>query len=97
MIDRYFRRPLFWDYLLAAIGCFTLHLLLKDHYVIPSSAVNIWSMSSELSLISLTLAGFILTLLTVLITFKSRSTIKNKIYNEASTVFEVFFATEIIF
>lgn len=96
MLDKYFTRPLLWDYIAALIiiaasvilnykGCLTIP---KEEYV------N--STTSDLTTIALTLAGFILTLLTVLITFKSTAKKKNEV-NEDDSVFELFFATDLYF
>lgn len=54
-------------------------------------------MLTDLITISLTLAGFILTLITVLITFKSSSKIKKLEVDSKEPIFDLFFATSLYF
>ena len=97
MIDRYFRRPILYDYLLSSIICGILYYLyLKDHIALPN-ADNIVSTTTDLSTIALTIAGFILTLLTVLITFKTAAKIPSNSNNEDVPLFDLFFATNLYF
>ena len=97
MLDRYFVRPLFWDYtiasLLVAAGYF---LFYKKLLIIPNESFYL-SITSDLSTVSLTSAGFILTLLTVLITFKSSSDISNQSVEIPKSTFEFFFASSLYF
>lgn len=97
MIDKYFRRPVIWDYTLVLI-ILSLHIFLKYKCIIelPSNLDN-GGIASDLSNISLTSAGFILTLLTVLITFKSGSNIGSENWKEAKNTFELFFASQLYF
>ena len=55
------------------------------------------SMTSDLANVGLTSAGFILTLLTVLITFKSGSQINKSNYSEDNSLFDLFFASNLYF
>ncbi|TSD63974.1 hypothetical protein FFF34_015540 [Inquilinus sp. KBS0705] len=97
MINSYFRRPLVWDYTLALAVCGTTYYLChKNILILPKPQYTITT-ASDLSTIALTLAGFILTLLTVLITFKSGSSIDNRSKMDDHTVFEIFFATNLYF
>lgn len=97
ILNKYFRRPLFWDYSLCFIICIlSIYLYRKNKIILPTASESI-SVTTDVTTISLTLSGFILTLLTVLITFKSGSNIK-KIENENSeTVFNLFFASSYYF
>ena len=52
---------------------------------------------SDLANTGFTSAGFILTILTVIITFKSASRISKQNYQEDNTVFELFFASDLYF
>ncbi|WP_418650140.1 hypothetical protein [Tenacibaculum aestuariivivum] len=54
-------------------------------------------MTSDLSNIGLTCTGFILTLLTVLITFKSSSKVSKENYSNENSLFEMFFASDLYF
>ena len=97
MIDRYFKAPLLWDYTIANL-LFVLCIILKIKGVIslPKSDYAI-SIASDLSNVALTLAGFILTLLTVLITFKSGSKLTKKSNIDDEKIFDVFFITGLYF
>ena len=55
------------------------------------------SITSDLSNVGLTSAGFILTLLTVLITFKSSSKITKENYTNNNSLFELFFTSDLYF
>lgn len=97
MINRYFKRPLLYDYLVGGGICLLLLGLYHFHYInLPESTSSI-STITDLSTISLTLAGFVLTLLTVLITFKTGAKLPNGQDNEAIPLFDLFFSTHLYF
>ena len=97
MIDKYFKRPIFWDFLIAFSISFIIRLLLKRiTFHVPKDDI-ILSTVSDLSTVSLTLSGFILTLLTVLISFKSSAKAKNDINIDTDTLYEIFFSTGLYF
>lgn len=98
MLDRYFKRPLFWDYILASVLSGVMIVLFRKNYISLPKDEFALSITSDLATIALTLAGFILTLLTILITFKSGSKISKTNYDdENETVFDLFFASELYF
>lgn len=97
MLDIYFKRPLLWDYALAGIFSGSLFLLFWNGMMILPENDHTVSITSDLSNVALTLAGFILTLLTVLITFKSGSIVKKDNENNKHSVFELFFASGLYF
>lgn len=73
ILDLYFKRPLFWDYLfssLISVSLFMAHLYKK--ITIPPNQDS-YSLTGDLTNIALTIVGFILTILTLLITFKENS------------------------
>lgn len=95
ILDKYFKRPVFWDYFLVTIlEIVLITLYAKGSLFLPTNEL-VYSMVSDFSNISLTSAGFILTLFTVLITFKSGSKITKANYTEDNTVFELFFASDL--
>ena len=97
MIDKYFRRPIFWDYLLSAIVIITA-LCLKNHGLIKLPKEEyVYSIISDLSTVSLTMVGFILTLVTVLVSFKSSSKIEQPCNSEKNSVFNIFFSSILYF
>lgn len=97
MLDRYFRNPILYDYFLGIlISICPLYMYLVGYFKLPKIDHTL-STSSDLSTISLTLAGFILTLLTILITFKASSKLNKDTNSENETVFDLFFATDLYF
>lgn len=97
MIDYYFRRPILWDYLVATSIGVLLWIFAKRNIILIPDESNLYSIISDLSTISLTLAGFILTLLTVLISFKSSTSPKKNTASQPQSVFEFFFYTSLYF
>lgn len=95
ILDKYFKQPIFWDYLVSTI--LTIIFVVITNYNIinfPKIDRSI-SITSDLSNVGLTSAGFILTLLTVLITFKSNVKISKENYTENDSIFELFFASDL--
>lgn len=97
IIDKYFIRPLFWDYFLALSLVMGAYSLFRQGYLHLSKELDSVEMATDLSGVSLTSTGFILTLLTVLISFKSSSRLSKANYNESNTSFEIFFASNLYF
>ncbi len=92
ILDIYFKRPLFWDYLIS--GTIIILLFVSYFYkiiVLPEKSDS-YSLTGDITNIALTLVGFILTILTVLITFKDNS--NAKIISDEEPVFNKFFSTD---
>jgi len=97
MVDRYFERPLFYDYTVALLLCGIFYFLkYKGMISLPTDETSL-STTTDLSTISLTLAGFVLTLLTVLVTFKTGARIPNGQNNEDVPLFDLFFSTSLYY
>jgi|TARA_B110000503_G_scaffold140358_1_gene231049 hypothetical protein len=97
ILDKYFKNPILWDYLIAIlIVSILFYLNYINFFCLPKSERSL-SMTSDLSNIGLTCTGFILTLLTVLITFKSSSKISKENYSDDNSLFEIFFASDLYF
>ncbi len=97
MLNQYFKRPIFWDYTIATIlSGFVYLLYIKKTISLPKTDY-ILQTTSDLTTIALTLAGFVLTILTVLITFKSGVQITKKTYNENDRLFDLFFVSDLYF
>jgi len=97
MLDAYFKKPVFWDFLIAIIVMAIIAFLnFKQLFNLPKDVYSL-DMASDLSNVSLTSAGFILTLLTVLITFKSGSNLTKEKATESNTLFELFFTSLLYF
>ncbi|WP_452229451.1 hypothetical protein [Lacinutrix sp. MEBiC02404] len=97
ILDKYFRRPVLYDYLISIIvGALLYFLFYKGLINLPNDERSL-SMTTDLANVGLTSAGFILTLLTVLITFKSSTSISKKEYSEDDSLFNLFFASDLYF
>lgn len=97
MIDKYFKRPVLFDYFIGIFISGTIVFLVsKTGFKIPKDEIII-SIVSDLSTVALTLSGFILTLLTVLISFKSTAKSKKDINFESDTLYEIFYSTDLYF
>ena len=97
MLDFYFRRPVLLDIFFGLILCLSTYVLIQNNFLTFPDSDRILSITSDISNIGLTSAGFILTLLTVLISFKSGSKITKDNYKEENSVFEIFFASKLYF
>ena len=94
-MNYYFKFPIFFDLLIASfIALILKYCIAFDLLNFPDETQNL-SLTSDLANISLTSAGFVLTLLTVLITFKSSSKITKESKISDQSVFELFFATKL--
>lgn len=88
ILDYYFKKPVFWDYLLSILFISILIILYLTNKISIPSKDDSYTLTGDLTNISLTIAGFILTILTLLITFKDSSS------NGSKTNFKKFFETD---
>jgi len=96
-LDNYFKRPLLYDYLAGILLVVITEIIqCKLSFQLPKSDKNL-SLISDLSAISLTLAGFILTFLTVIVTFKTAAKKTEKPDNSDVTLFDLFFNTHLYY
>lgn len=92
ILDKYFTKPVFWDFCISiAITLFVFYSITNGWIQLPKVA-DTYSLTGDLTNIALTLAGFILTILTVLITFKDNSTSRGE--SNDQTAFGRFFASD---
>jgi hypothetical protein len=97
MLDIYFKRALLIDYAISTIISIGVYFLYHKYgFVIPDKEVLL-SLTGDLSTISLTFAGFILTLLTILITFKAGARIPTDETQHIVPLFDIFFSTPLYF
>src|SRR5690606_28374955 len=89
--------PLFWDYFISLVLIFICHKLINVSIILLPNADKIISITTDITNISLTISGFILTLLTVLITFKTSNNVKKIELDSDKPLFELFFATGLYF
>ncbi|MCO6357397.1 hypothetical protein [Roseivirga pacifica] len=104
LLDRYFKYPILYDVIIGlTISSITFLLQLKE--VLQIEEERVFQTLSDVSNISLTLTGLILTMLTVLITFKSNAMVKDQkseltekeVENNEPNLFELFFQSELYF
>lgn len=92
-MGKYFERPILWDYTLLILINVVVCLLVKYNLLlIPSDEYNL-STASDIANIGFTSAGFVLTFLTLLITFKSSSATNKNSDSETNNLFDLFLAT----
>ena len=97
MLDRYFRYPVLWDYVFGSIASIISYCLVWKRMLTLPTSERLYSTVSDLATTSLTLAGFVLTLLTVLISFKSSSKMIIEDVKSTDTLFDVFFSSALYF
>lgn len=92
-MDRYFKSPILFDYLiLLLINAVLCILVSKNILLIPANDYNL-SATSDIANIGFTSAGFVLTFLTLLITFKSSSATAKDVNSEKEKLFDLFLET----
>ncbi len=92
-IDKYFKRPILYDYLFAIFAiAFLITLNLRGLLHLPS-AEKTSLFSSDLGAIGFTVSGFILTLITILLTLRSGQIINQEKVNNTSNPFKIFLAS----
>ncbi|GAA3724078.1 hypothetical protein GCM10022422_01310 [Flavobacterium ginsengisoli] len=93
ILDTYFKRPLFWDFLIALLLSVLGFVLVYKKIILKPQASDSITIITDVTNISLTMSGFILTLLTVLITFKGGSKITKIEVDSKEPLFDLFFVT----
>ena len=93
-MDTYFKTPILWDILISIAGISTFYLfpIISDFSL---HSARIIGLCSDIFNIGFTSTGFVITLLTILITFKANSKITKENYTEHNTLFEIFFTSEL--
>lgn len=90
-LDIYYKRPLLYDLLINLIILTILFYLNKEGILKLDFDEN----STNVGSVGLTISGFILTLLTILLTLKSNSIIKPDPITSGSNSFQVFLASNL--
>lgn len=94
LLDRYFKTPILWDILIGVIIVLSVEVIrYKVRFELPVTEKSL-SLISDLSTISLTFSGFILTFLTVIVTFKTASKKPKLPDNSDVSLFDLFFNTK---
>lgn len=91
-IEIYFKRPVFWDYILSSLIGVGFYFGIQKEIINYPKGDSIIEIITDISNTSFTSTGFILTILTVLITFKASSKRKKKVKDYDSAL-DLFFQT----
>jgi hypothetical protein len=97
LLDIYFRRPILSDLVLAFAAVLSAKYLVQASVLFIPPTERLYSTVSDVCTVSLTMAGFILTLLTVLISFKSTSRVDPENIKMSDKVFDIFFISPLYF
>jgi len=91
ILDHYMRRPILWDTAIAS-ACSAALVVLHTTGRIPAHKIaSARDLVSDMSSAGFTASGFILTVLTILVTFKSLA--PRRLDTKSASVFELFFHT----
>ncbi|HDZ03512.1 hypothetical protein LCGC14_0265980 [marine sediment metagenome] len=93
ILNWYYKRPILIDYILSAFILGFMFLLndLLDLNIINANTAN--DISLDIGAIGLTVSGFILTLVTILITFKSGEILSDNRLDNDSNPFKIFLSS----
>lgn len=95
LIDKYYKRPILYDYLFSFLIIIVL-IILNNFGRISLPCNNISAdFSSDIGAIGLTVAGFVLTLITILLTLKSGQLLSNDELTEESNPFKIFLSSKL--
>lgn len=97
LLDTYFKRPLLFDFIISISLVGILYFGVIKWCIELPKPDRLNTIASDLAAISFTAAGFILTFLTLLISFKSSSKITKEDYSEDEPLFNLFFASDLYF
>ncbi len=93
LINKYFKRPVLYDYLFACIIIgILLFLNLKNFLRLPN-AEKTSLFSSDLGAIGFTVSGFILTLITILLTLRSGQILSQEKIENSTSPFKIFLSS----
>lgn len=102
MLNRYFNYPLLIDILISAFASILCFILLKYNIISLPSTDLLLSTTSDIANVSFTSAGFVLTFLTLLVSFKSSKKTFKKIKNKSlednykdETLFNLFLSSSL--
>ena len=91
-MDQYFKKPLFWDLAISAGFALLAYVLIRRQFLIIPLQSELVDFNTTLLGAAFSSAGFILTILTILITFKT-SHPKRRTDAQDTSVFDLFFST----
>jgi len=93
MIDLYFKRPILWDYLITLIIISTIAFCqYKGFYSLPPVS-KVISVTNDIGTIGFTVSGFIITIITILLTLRSGQILTEEELKNDSPPFKIFLAS----
>lgn len=95
MIEGYYKRPILYDYIISIIIIGLIIILEKYSRVSFSGVGNISEFASDIGGVGLTISGFILTLITILMTLKSGQIISEEELKNSSSPFKIFLDSQL--
>ena len=96
LLEAYYKRPILYDYILAAVISIGAHLCIEGNVITAPNTENSLDFASDIGTAGLTISGFLLTLITILMTLKSNEIINgdNELSNDSPS-FKIFLKSKL--
>lgn len=96
MLEKYYKRSILYDYCFSLLVVLALYLLIDNNILIKQPDLcKSFDFSSDIGTVGLTVSGFILTLLTILMTLKSGQLVNEEELSQKSSPFKIFLASQL--
>jgi len=95
MVEGYFKRPILWDFVISTLIIGSLVFFqMKGLYHLPE-VTKVISVSDDIGTIGLTVSGFVITIITILLTLKSGQILSEDELKNDSPPFKIFLASSL--
>lgn len=95
MLEKYYKRPVLYDYIISVgIVCVLFFLVEYNVFRVPIACDNL-DLATDIGGIGLTISGFILTLITILMTLRSGQILSEEELRNNSSPFKVFLSSDL--
>ncbi len=92
LLDNYIKRPLLYDVIFTVIVCTTVYFLMQEkHICITFSHNNLLNVVTELISSTISIAGFIVAILTIILTFKDAIRLRDDRNSHSQNGIEILF------
>ena len=95
LLNLYYQKPVFYDLVLAFLGCLIMFVLKQKELLDQISEERILSSVTEISNVCFTTAGFVLTFITLIVSFKESSATNHSNEIPEKKIFQVFFSSSL--
>lgn len=95
MIESYYKKPILYDFLFSGLLICLIIFLEKYNFICFSTVNNSFEFASDIAGIGLTISGFILTLITILMTLKSGQILDEDELKNNSSPFRIFLGSDL--